>query len=753
MAKPAAKPKPPRRPSPEPAGATSALPGRVWPQVMIVFAVALVARLLHFWSMRDSVFFDVLVCDGRQYDIWAQRLAAGDWIGGEVFYQTPLYPYFVGTIYAVCGHSVWAVRIAQALLGSVACVLAARAATGFFSHRVGWIAGLLLALYPPAIFFDGIIQKASLDLIFMSGLLWTIAAAQLKPRVWLFLVAGLLLGAMTLNRENAAVLVPLLLAWAVWLSWRDGRYTIAQNLLAYGLGIALVLVPVGLRNYQVGGQFLLTTSQMGPNFYIGNHAGASGLYEPLRPGRGDPLFESLDARLLAEEAAGRTLSPREVSGYWMQRSWQEIGAQPGEWLALLAHKWFLTWHRFEFVDAESIRAHASDSPLLGGLGWLLHFGVLVPLAAAGIWLTRCDWLRLWILYAMLLAFAFAVTMFFIFARYRYPLVPIAALFAAAGIDGIWQRLREPGLLRFGELAQAVACALLVAIVCNWPLSSLPSDEVTYITAGTGLLDDNRPAAAVPVFEQALRINPKSTEALNNLASANLRLNRIADAARLYQQAIELAPGAAAPHHGLGEVYEQMRDRPAAIRQWQRAIELEPFLSEPYRSLGTAALAMGEPSQAVEYLRKSIELDMTSVRARVDLALALIATGQVPAAAEQLQTAVALRPSVLSANNLAWILATAPDASLRNADEALRLAELACRSNNYESPDLLDTLAAAHANAGQYDRAVEWADQAIMRAQAENKPKLVEALTARRDAYAAGRPYRDPALAPPSAEKK
>jgi tetratricopeptide (TPR) repeat protein len=433
----------------------------------------------------------------------------------------------------------------------------------------------------------------------------------------------------------------------------------------------------------------------------------------------------------------------------MNRSWHDIKTDPSQWLALLAHKWFLTWHNYEFVDAESIQAHASESPLLRVLGWFLHFGTLCPLAVVGLWLTRRDWRRLWILYAMLLAFALAVTIFFVFARYRYPLVPIAALFAAAGIDGIWQRLREPGLLRFGELAQAVGVAIVVAIACNWPLARLPGDETTYITIGTGLMDDNRPAAAVPVLQRALGINPRSTEALNNLAGANVRLNRFGDADRLYQQAIRLDPRAAAPHHGLGEVYQQQRDLDSALREWRRAIELEPFLSEPYRSLGTAMLTQRQPEQAIEYLRKSIELDKTSVRARVDLAQALIATNQVPAAATELQTAVGLRPSVLSANNLAWILATAPDERLRNAEEALRLADVACRANNFESPDLLDTLAAANANAGRYADAVKWADKALALATAAKQTRLSESLAARRKVYLAKQPYRDPGLAAPT----
>ena len=70
----------------------------------------------------------------------------------------------------------------------------------------------------------------------------------------------------------------------------------------------------------VGGGFYLTTSQFGPNFYIGNNPHADGTYLSLRFGRGAPEFERQDATELAERALGRTLSPAEVSSYWTDRA-------------------------------------------------------------------------------------------------------------------------------------------------------------------------------------------------------------------------------------------------------------------------------------------------------------------------------------------------------------------------------------------------------------------------------------------------
>src|SRR5262245_40008237 len=164
--------------------------------------------------MRASPFFSVLMADSRSYDHWARRLAGRQWIVHDVFYQAPLYPYFLGVVYAIGGHHVFVVRVLQAVLGSLSSVLLALAAERFFSspdsdvgRRVGLAAGLMLALYAPAIFFDGLIQKSTFDVFFICFALWL-----LSRRAWLWL--GLAIGALTLTRENAIVFTVVIAVWA-----------------------------------------------------------------------------------------------------------------------------------------------------------------------------------------------------------------------------------------------------------------------------------------------------------------------------------------------------------------------------------------------------------------------------------------------------------------------------------------------------------------------------------------------------------
>ena len=104
---------------------TVALPAFAWATHRELGPSRLIVRLIYIWQIRDSPFFDVLMGDARRYDAWATQIASGDVMGREVFYQAPLYPYFLGTIYAIAGHSLLIVRVCQALLGTASCVFLA----------------------------------------------------------------------------------------------------------------------------------------------------------------------------------------------------------------------------------------------------------------------------------------------------------------------------------------------------------------------------------------------------------------------------------------------------------------------------------------------------------------------------------------------------------------------------------------------------------------------------------------------------
>ncbi|MHC4236383.1 MAG: ArnT family glycosyltransferase, partial [Planctomycetota bacterium] len=394
--------------------------------VALIVLGAFVVRLAYLYQIENIPFFYGLVSDAERYDAWARSIAGGDWLGDSTFYQAPLYPYFLAVIKALLGDSPFTTRLVQIMLGSLSCGLIALSGAAFFSRRAGLWAGGILALYPPAIFFDGLVQKTSLAQFLLCLLLVLMGWQLRRARIVHSLAIGMGLGLFCLTRENALALIPVVAAWAWLCRSAEGptgtRRRLGQTACVL-VGLALVLLPVGLRNHFVGGEFVLTTAQMGPNFYIGNNPEATGRYRPLVEGHETPFFEQNDARHLAEQDLDRPLAPAEVSRYWLGRSWTYIRGQPLDWLKLLGVKWMLVWNAYEITDAEGYYVYRDWSWLLGTLGSFLDFGVLAPAAAAGVVLSWRQRRRLWALYGLPLVTALAVALFYVFARYRYPIMP------------------------------------------------------------------------------------------------------------------------------------------------------------------------------------------------------------------------------------------------------------------------------------------------------------------------------------------
>lgn len=616
-----------------PAGAVPAgVPPAVGaPALAAVFAAAFAVRLVHVWQLGASPFADLLLGDAAEYDRWARELAGGDWLGSEVFYQAPLYPYLLGAVYALLGSDVGVVRVCQAALGAGSAALLAAAGGRFFSPRVGVAAGFALALYAPAIFIDATLQKSVVDAFLLSGLLWLLSRTlDGPPAAGRWVGAGAALGALCLTRENALILVAALGLW-LWLERRARRGWARQAALA-ALGVGLALGPVAARNAVVGGEWHLTTSQFGSNFYIGNGDGAHGAYRPLRYGRGDAAYERGDARALAEAAVGRDLTPSEVSRYWFGRTLDDVAAAPGRWLGLLARKTALTFNAVEGVDTESQYAHAEHSLPLAATGWLTHFGVLAPLAAIGAAATWPRRRRLLPLYLMFGFYAASVIAFYVVARYRYPLVPLLVLFAAAGGDHLLRAARGAAAPRRAPLI--AAAALACAVGANWPLLSKDHMRaVTYNNLATAYRERGDLPRAVELYETALSLDADYAQAHSNVGSALAAAGEPERALEHYRRAIAADPDTGDLRFNYGNAL-LAAERPAeAAEQFRFAVEAWPADAEAHNNLGIALASAGRMADAADAFREAVRLDPAGPRAHRNLAIALEELGD-PAGARR-----------------------------------------------------------------------------------------------------------------------
>ncbi len=652
---------------------------------LAIFAVAFAVRLTHLWSIRNAPFFSVLIGDARGYDAWALRIAGGEWIGNDVFYQAPLYPYFLAVIYRVGGHSLMLVRILQAIVGSCSCVLLGWAARRFFSADTGVVAGLGLALYAPAIFFDGLLQKSVLDVFFVCLSLYLIgritSTAQARTvttsQAALWLALGVALGCLGLTRENALVFIVAIVAWA---AWRCGL----RASLAVLLGLAVILLPVAVRNRIVGDGFYLTTSQFGPNFFIGNHAGADGTYHPLRYGRGAPEYEREDATALAELARGRSLTPAEVSAYWTDRAIGFITSEPTAWTRLMGRKIALLFNTTEMADSEDQSTYADRSRVLRLLAPASRFGVLVPLALIGLIVTWPQRSRLVILYALPVGYASSVALFYVFARYRYPLVPFLMLFAAAGIVVIVRTPRHAYRSVFARdrawrTAVQVAAVFGITIAVNWPIESAAAMRaVTESNLGLALDADHRLDEAIAHFRRAIAIDPDYAATYDNLATALREEKRIDEAIAACHQALALQPRMAAARYTLANLFLDEGEPALAIEQFQRAMSDEPLSADAdvHNNLGIALASTGRVGAAVDQFQQALKQQPDMSGAHYNLARLLLQEGHAAEAIDHFQRALTGTSTAADVHDgLAVALASAGrgDEAAREFQRAIALA--------------------------------------------------------------------------------
>lgn len=585
---------------------------------LAIFACALALRSLAAWQLSGSLLFEAIIGDGRNYDLWAREIAGGDWLGNQVFYQAPLYPYFLAVVYSAAGVGLHAVRAVQIALGASSCVLLALAGWRLFSKPVGIAAGFLLACYAPAIFSDISVEKSVLDVFLVCLMLWLLSGIQAAPRTRRCLGLGVALGALVLSRENALVFAGVLLPWLLLRHAPSPRSRLAAA-AAFAGGMALVLAPVALRNAHVGGGFYLTTSQFGPNFYIGNNEAADGTYRPLLTWRGDPRLERQDAFDVAQRALGRQLSPAEVSAWWTQRALDYIRSQPGAWLALLLRKARLTLSSAELVDTKDQYSHADLSSVLRTTGLVFHFGLLAPLALLGVFASWPERRRLLPLYLLFLAYTASLLAFYVFARYRMPLVPILALFAAAGVMGLRGFLRRSSPSRRAASLAAFAAALLV---CNWPLVDRDyMRSLTQYNLANELREAGDLRGASERYLQAIRLYPGNAQAHHNLGALYAEQGDLELARVQYEETLRISPYAAQSHINLARTLSELGDSAGAIQHYRSALRLMGERADLRAELGRACEAQGDFDRAVSNFQRALELDPGLAEARDGLARA------------------------------------------------------------------------------------------------------------------------------------
>lgn len=613
-----------------------------------VLAVALALRLLYLYQAGDTPLFEVLLLDSEFYDRQARTILAGDWLGDRVFFMNPFYPYFLALIYVLLGVDYWQVGLVQAIMGVASCALIFGVGRIVWSEKVGLVAATLAAVYGPYAFYDGALLTASPITFFNLAALYCLVRSEDGGTKWLWW-AGVFFGLSATARPMVLLFVVLAAHWF----WRRNGM---RGMWQWGRVLCGVLAVIGivvLRNYSIGGEWLLTTSSAGMNFYVGNHPGANGIYAQVDfLTSAEPDLEREAFIREAESRSGRTLSPAQASRFWLGEGLAFAANNPAAYLSLLVRKFYMFWNGVEAQNNLSIYFAGDFVPILR---WLpLGWGLLAPLAIVG-WATSRRGERPLLLDLYWMAYLLGCLLFFASSEYRLPITPVLMLYGARLIVECAVRARS-GLQR-GVVVRALL-VVLVALPVNYrdaAAERLTLKRVDYYNFGTlyqrvqhwdmaeymfrgsmaidphftlardGLANalvqqgkieaaasySGDPAAArglklfgmgkyseaIQAFTQALNSRGDQPRLLNNLGLCHYRLGRFDEAAERFGKALAHDPDYAKAHFNLGMVHIQRGENKLAEMSLQRVLDLDPAYAKAHYRMGEVLLRLGRPEAA------------------------------------------------------------------------------------------------------------------------------------------------------------
>ena len=594
-----------------------------------ILSAALGVRLAYLYQAVDTPLFDVLLIDSEFYDRRARAIVAGDWLGDQPFFMNPLYSYFLAAIYALFGAEYWWVGLVQAVLGTGSCYWIYALGRKLWRPQIGLLAAGMAALYQPYVFYDGALLTAAPITFLNLAALYCLAHAQGAAR-WLG-GAGLLLGLSATARPMVLLFVAGVAGWFVAQGgrrgWRQWGWVVA--------GCGLVVGAVAGRNYLVGGEWLLTTSSAGMNFYVGNHPEANGIYAQVDflPSAEPDLEREAFVRE-AEARTGRALTPAQASRFWLGAGLRFVAENPLAYLALQGRKLYMFWNGVEAQNNLSLYLARDLVPLLRWcvLGW----GLVAPLAIAGWAASR----RSGLLDLYLASYLAACLLFFTSSEYRLPVVPVLLLYAACWAANAAAWVAESGARR--RLLKSGLLGALVALPINYQdagAERLTRKRVDYYNFGALYQRRGDWAASEDMFRAALRIDPSFAPAAAGLATvlarreggdADIRRGLERFGAGEYEAAIA-AFGLARPspglHNNLGLCYYRLGQWSDASAHFHQALALDAGYARAHFNLGLVHAKQGANQAAADAFAAALALDPSHVQAHYRRGEVLVRSGR------------------------------------------------------------------------------------------------------------------------------
>ncbi len=429
----------------------------------------------------------------------------------------PLFPYLKAVVFRLFGQSQEPVHVVLYLFGIITSGLVYLTASAWFSNRVALLAGLFCAVSPTLLFYESTLLPASLILLGVSCFLYFVSRIELRPNSWwLWIGLGLVLGITSMQRGNLllcaiGVVFWVMMAFSQW-TMRRKSFTI----LLFTISVLLGVMPCLLHNRLIGGKWVLLTSNGPINFYMGNGAGASGVF--TYPPRFDELStkrNEMNQELKQLIQQGKETNPnneiqtptqqqkalkKKIENIWRAALIEDISSQPIRWTGLMARKFYYFWAAYDSPDNFSYDFAKRFSSVLriNPFGYAL----IVPLGLIGMVLAFPRRKSLAGLYTFAMTYCISVVLVFISGRFRIPILLVMHIFAAYLVLQLWAWLRH-GSIHLVILS-VTSIAALVFVLSLYQINTHNIRSSDFINGAKSFHIIQRPVEAYDLLSDGIK---------------------------------------------------------------------------------------------------------------------------------------------------------------------------------------------------------------------------------------------------------
>ena len=384
--------------------------------LLLIFCVALSLRM----SYLDQVAHEFPISDEAGYDEAATNLLNGQGykMYGYRSYQPPGYPAFLAAAYKLFGHDYVRVKIIQALLGSLGCLLIYLVAKMVFNGKVALISALIYAFYDGLIFLNGHLLTENIFIILeLLAVICLLNFASTKSKLSLAL-SGILIGLAALSRTQIIFSIPLIFLWIAIVSKRWFFYSFLLFLF-----IGLTISPWTIRNYLIHHRLVPIATYSGESLYRFNYP------------------NGINVELARERKRFKELGLKEadMNSYYFKRVFEYIKENPKTYFFdFFIGK--LSWNLNEFFFGDYIWFPCSKPGVKIPYVPLISWRILSLFSFMGLLLSFRVWRKASLFYLYLLPYlAIMLIILFSWTRFRLSIIPFFIIFAAVAIYSIFSK--------------------------------------------------------------------------------------------------------------------------------------------------------------------------------------------------------------------------------------------------------------------------------------------------------------------------